>query len=99
MKKITPREIWDKFVEIAVPFYQFLGWLPKEKEMNQGLYNKYEIRKRDGKLVDPEAVYFVLRLDTDPVARAAARTYAKEIRATKPILADELEEILDGADV
>ena len=66
--------------------------------MNQGLYNKYFITKRSGKPVDPEAVYFVLRLDTDPVARKAARTYAKEIRATKPALADELEEILDGTD-
>ena len=52
----------------------------------------------EGKPVDPEAVYFVLRLDTDPIARKAARTYAKEIRATKPTLAAELEEILDGTD-
>ncbi len=66
--------------------------------MNQGLYNKYFVTKRSGKPVDPEAVYFVLRLDTDPVARKAARTYAEEIRATKPTLADELEEILGAVE-
>lgn len=62
--------------------------------MNQGLYNKYEVRKRSGEPVDPEAVYFVLRLDTDPVARLAAWTYVYEIRDKKPDLADELQQLL-----
>ena len=41
-----------------------------------GLYNKYHIEKTDGAPVDPEAVYFVLRLDTDREARDAAKAYA-----------------------
>jgi len=42
----------------------------------EGLYGKYRISKADGSPVDPEADYFVLRLDTDPVARRAAREYS-----------------------
>jgi hypothetical protein len=40
------------------------------------LYNKYKIEKTDGTSVDPDAVYFVLRIDTDPAARAALIAYA-----------------------
>jgi hypothetical protein len=42
----------------------------------EGLYGKYCISKADGSPVDPNADYFVLRLDTDPVARRAAREYS-----------------------
>ena len=42
----------------------------------EGLYGKYRISKADGSPVDPNADYFVLRLDTDPVARRAAREYS-----------------------
>jgi hypothetical protein len=38
---------------------------------------KYKIEKLDGSQVDPEACYFVLRLDTDPAARKAAMEYAR----------------------
>jgi hypothetical protein len=41
-----------------------------------GLYGKYIIQKADGSPVDPEADYFILRLDADPVARIAALEYA-----------------------
>ena len=41
-----------------------------------GLYGKYKIQKADGSPVDPEADYFVLRLDTDPAARRAALEYS-----------------------
>lgn len=42
----------------------------------KGVYGKYILHKRDGSKCDPEACYFVLRLDTDAAARQAARTYA-----------------------
>lgn len=42
----------------------------------EGLYGKYKITKADGSEVDPEADYFVLRLDKDPAARAAIFKYA-----------------------
>src|SRR3990172_4091387 len=41
--------------------------------------NKYIIQKTDGTEIDPQAFYFVLRLDKDPHAREAALTYAKSV--------------------
>lgn len=46
---------------------------------DQGLYSKYNVSKVDGSKVDPEAIYFVLRLDTDPHARKAAEAYADSL--------------------
>jgi len=43
------------------------------------LYSKYKIQKMNGKPIDPNAQYFVLRLDTDPAARAAMLAYAVEM--------------------
>lgn len=60
----------------------------------RGLYRKYEVRKGDGRPVDPEAVYFTLRLDTDRHARVAARAYAASCREEAPELAEDLEELL-----
>lgn len=42
----------------------------------EGLYGKYRIAKVGGSPVDPNADYFVLRLDSDPVARRAALQYS-----------------------
>ena len=47
-----------------------------DAKQREGLYGKYCISKADGSPVDPNADYFVLRLDTDPVARRAAREYS-----------------------
>lgn len=41
-----------------------------------GHYDKYTIAKSDGSEVDPDADYFVLRLDTDQHARDAITLYA-----------------------
>jgi hypothetical protein len=41
----------------------------------QGLYQKYNVTKTDGSPVDPNARYFVLRLDTDAAARQAVLMY------------------------
>ena len=47
--------------------------------------------------VDPEAVYFVLRLDTDPHARAAAREYARSVKDENPEFAEDiLKKIHEG---
>ena len=58
----------------------------------KGLGGKYIVSKSSGEPVDPEAKYFVLRLDTDPVARHAARVYARDIEAKNPRLARDLRE-------
>lgn len=47
-----------------------------DAKQREGLYGKYYISKADDSPVDPNADYFVLRLDTDPVARRAAREYS-----------------------
>lgn len=44
----------------------------------QGIYNKYVVGKVAG-FIDPEAEYFVLRIDTDPHARAALKAYAHSV--------------------
>lgn len=43
------------------------------------LYHKYKVEKTNGEPVDPNAQYFVLRVDTDPAAQAAMLTYAAKM--------------------
>ena len=59
---------------------------------NGGIKNKYEIRKIDGTQVDPEAWYFVLRVDKDPHAQIAAIAYAYSVEEDNPLLSKELLE-------
>lgn len=54
------------------------------------LYKKYIVKKRNGSKVDPNAQYFVLRLDTDPAARVAALAYADAVQKTDPDFAVDL---------
>jgi hypothetical protein len=66
----------------------------------RGVYGKYKIEKADGSPVDPEAVYFVLRVDTDAAARTALRAYCRAIKDTNRQLARELCELIcEHADV
>ena len=51
---------------------------------------KYAIAKTSGKPVDPDAVYFVLRLDADPNARIAAQAYAESVEEVNPELARDI---------
>jgi hypothetical protein len=57
-----------------------------------GIYDKYVITKTDNSPIDPDAYYFVLRLDMDKHARVAAKAYADSVRAFNPVLAEQLEE-------
>jgi|31_taG_2_1085359.scaffolds.fasta_scaffold06670_5 hypothetical protein len=57
--------------------------------MSRGLYDKYEVIKLDGD-IDPQADYFVLRMDTDPHARKAAIAYAESIQDENPNLAFDI---------
>lgn len=54
-----------------------------------GLFGKYRVSKADG-TTDPDAVYFVLRIDTDPAARRALTEYANCVWLSNPELADDL---------
>ena len=62
--------------------------------MPDKLYEKYVITKRDRSPIDPEAQYFVLRLDTDRCARAAAYHYAECIESKWPGLARDLRKLV-----
>lgn len=61
----------------------------------RGIYGKYRVEKSDGSPVDPKAIYFTLRLDTDPHARAAVRAYAASCQAENPDLATDLLKLLE----
>jgi len=61
----------------------------------KGLYGKYKIEKTDGTAVDPHAIYFTLRLDTDKHARAAIRAYIASCKEEEPELAKDLEKVLE----
>lgn len=66
--------------------------------MSEGLKPKYYLAKADGKPVDEDGVYFVLKLNSlhknhRRASIAAARAYAGEIEKDNPDLADDLERI------
>jgi len=58
----------------------------------KGLFKKYIVTKTNGRIVDSNADYFVLRLDTDKFARSAMRFYAMAIQQDNPILSKEILE-------
>ena len=60
------------------------------------LFGKYKIEKADGSPVDANAMYFVLRIDTDVHARVALRAYARSIKYTDPVFANELDEWIES---
>lgn len=55
--------------------------------------NKYQVTKTDGE-TDPEAVYFPLRIDSDPSARVALRCYARTVGFWNQRLAESVLELL-----
>lgn len=60
----------------------------------KGLYTKYVIQKSDGSPVDPEAQYFILRIDKGDyvmACRAALAVFARRVRLRNPTLADDIE--------
>jgi hypothetical protein len=65
-----------------------------DNEEPKGIYGKYVIQKADGSPVDPHAVYFTLRLDTDEWARRAMREYAVACGEEQPELARDIWRVL-----
>ena len=64
------------------------------KDNKKGWYQKYIIHKADGSPVDPDAIYMVLRLDTDPHAMNAALKYADSCENDNPLLAQDIRRML-----
>ena len=52
--------------------------------------DKYHITKGDGSPCDPEAEYFVLRVDKDPHAFIAVMTYANSVHDDNPELSADI---------
>jgi len=75
---------------------------PTPEDKRDGLKTKYQIRHADGTPCDPNAQYFVLRLDyhedCDEIhidaCRMAARMYANDIREHLPALSIDLRSFL-----
>ncbi len=69
-----------------------------QENRDRGLYLKYRLSKSDGRSVNPEAEYFVLRLDEGgnrehvEASRKALKTYAKEIGKFLPKLQQDIME-------
>lgn len=80
--------------------------IPSEIDNPNGLHCKYVVRKSDGSVSDPRAIYFVLRLDSFgkdekhiEACRFAARNYANYILMNQDAphlnqMAMELQELL-----
>ena len=68
----------------------------EKTETPDGLYGKYKIERTDGKPIDPENEYFVLKVkgigDQKHIdaCRKAVITYAEEIYRELPELANDL---------
>ncbi len=63
---------------------------PEAAPEPSGLYGKYIVSKSDGSPTDPNAQYFVLRLDTDPAACHAMLMYAGHVWHSNPQLAEDI---------
>jgi len=63
------------------------------KDTERGFYNKYDVKKKEGE-TDPDAVYLVLRLDTDEHARSAAKLYTALVRNIYPQLSIDLIQLI-----
>ena len=60
--------------------------------MVEGLYAKYRVLKADGSPTDPNAQYFVLRVDADLHARRAVLAYADSVEHDAPRFAAQLRQ-------
>lgn len=59
------------------------------------IYSKYTITKVDGSETNPNAEYFVLRLDTDRHAQAAVLEYARSVASENPELAEDIRQLIN----
>ncbi len=79
--------------------------IPTAEENPNGLHGRYVVTKADGSPCDPNAIYFVLRLDGGgddiehiAACRKAARTYAAEAPGRLSKMTHELRQLLDHLD-
>ena len=82
--------------------------IPTQTQNPNGLHQRYIVKKVDGSPVDPDAVYFVLRIDgdgDDPIHIAACQnainSYCDTLAANKhmPQLVDDLRAIVNMEDL
>lgn len=80
--------------------------MPTKEENPDGLHGRYVISKADGSPVDPDAVYFVLRLDSGgsdhkhvAACRAALEAYGDKLDELEhlPELKSDVYQLIDFA--
>lgn len=72
------------------------GKIPNLSSKEQGTFRKYNVSRVDGKY--PDANLFVLDLDNDKFARIAMQTYINCCQTEYPLLARDLQIMLDEKD-
>lgn len=72
-------------------------------DKTKGLYDKFIVHRKDGSDAfggkHENCDYFVLDLSHDPHAISALKTYADSCRDDYPLLADDLDQIIDTSGV
>ncbi len=72
--------------------------MPTRKLDDRGLYQKFEVKRLDGKdgpcQKHENCAYFVLDLDHDPFAILALKAYGIACREKRPGLAFDIQEVL-----
>lgn len=65
-------------------------------DTDKGLYNKYEVKRIDGKPGRENCQYFVLDLCHDPHAKPALEAYINALPKEYHLLKDDLRLLLEG---
>lgn len=65
-------------------------------DTDKGMYNKYEVKRIDGKPGRENCRYFVLDLCHDPYAKPALEAYINALPKEYDLLRKDLELVLDG---
>lgn len=88
--------IWEKIENTPAPvsFDDLPLKDPNRTNTEQGLYNKFEVTRRDGSsepgCKHDGCAYFVLDLKHDPFAAETAAYYARACKETHPLLSKDL---------
>ena len=80
---------------MSKPNYKEGGLIKRKYDIGKNYDHKYneagELVAYQTKRPDPDAQYFVLRIDEDPYALAALKFYAHNVREVNPDLAADLQ--------
>lgn len=71
-------------------------------DKSQGIYKKFNVTRTDGSSAPggkhENCFYFVLDLNHDPHAKAALKAYADSCRTDYPLLAGDIDRMIEGCE-